>query len=741
MRINFNIIVIFLEVILIGIFICVWMEILDLSQAQEKNHNTRYEVMQKIIDKAEHRKNAIEDNKNIQNFNMVITQNEQDTNFFQNILNVLIAIFVVGNIFVYLMLSRQRCLLKKKDKEFDELKYALDSHSIVYITDTEGMITLVNDKFMEVSGYSRDELIGENYRLLKSCLHKDGFWQKIEETLNAGNTWHGEMCNISKNNEEYWLGASIVPFRGHNNKTMSYITIASNITKRRKIEAKLITSMKEVEASAIAKSEFLASMSHEIRTPLNAILGFVTILKKMIKEDKAKGYLDIIDTSGKSLLTIINDILDFSKMQSGQFTIDKHPVKSIDEFTKSLMLFVSKAYEKHLSYCVYIDPKLPKTISVDSVRVQQIMSNLLSNAMKFTPLYGEVNVCVRHDGENLIVSVQDSGIGIAPQNIKKIFSAFSQADGSTTRKYGGTGLGLSISSTLASLMQGELSVTSIEGEGSTFTLCIPSVIIEKDPLALLEIDSFSKLRFAILNISEASMSSTVLIKKYLHAFGIENVLELESYQADGYDILFFIPDEDYNQEIIDATIPAIAMLRTNLITLADFEHIVPLYAPFTPKSIVEAINDTCVDDIKMIEVQTKEEDSDEEIQFCGNILVVEDNKTNQMLIKLILMDYGIDFKVANDGVEGVAMFKDGKFDMVLMDENMPNKNGIEAMLEIKAYEKEKSLIMTPVVALTANALEADRARFKELGMDGFVAKPIDNEALEVELTKYLRVVG
>jgi len=501
------------------------------------------------------------------------------------------------------------------------------------------------------------------------------------------------------------------------------------------IEELTIARDKAIQAE-ISKDEFLANMSHEIRTPLNAILGFVSILQKRITDEKNKNYLSIVDTSGKSLLTIINDILDFSKIQSGQFQINPHPAMSIEEFSNAMLLFASKAYEKHLVYAVFIDPKLPRSINVDMVRIKQIISNVLSNAIKFTPEDGEIFVKVTYENSHLIISIKDSGIGIAKENQSKVFSAFEQADGSTTRKYGGTGLGLSISSKLAHLMNGTLTLESEEAKGSTFTLRLPIEVIDKTPTELINKKNFKNLRFALLSNCEACLVNINLIKQYLKDFGIENILELSKYQEEGYDILFFTPDDEYNLEVVEASVPAIAMLRTNTIKLADLEHIQGLYAPFVPKSIIQAINDTGIENIRAIQ-ESKIIDEDE-IQYNGSILVAEDNKTNQMLLGLILDDYAIDYIIANDGVEAVSIFKEGKFDMVLMDENMPNLNGIGAMKQIKAYEKEKSLMLTPIIALTASALDSDREMFLEMGMDGFVAKPINTTELEIEFNKYLK---
>ena len=494
----------------------------------------------------------------------------------------------------------------------------------------------------------------------------------------------------------------------------------------------------EAIKAQVAKDEFLANMSHEIRTPLNGILGFVTILKKMIKEEKAQNYLSIIDASGKSLLAIINDILDFSKIQSGQFVIDKHPTNAVEEFSNTTMLFASKAYEKNLIYVVYIDPNMPSSLNIDVTRIKQILSNLLSNAIKFTGDNGTIKVSIIYKDFHLNISVGDSGIGISPQNQSKIFSAFTQADGSTTRNYGGTGLGLSISASLAELMDGELSLESKLGKGSIFTLRVPVEVLENKPTELIDKESLKDVKVALLTNCIECSSHLRLIHKYLDDFGVANIRDLEEYSSEGYDILFFAPDEEYNTQVLEAGIPAIAILRSEVLKLAKIKHIQSLYAPFVPKAIANALIETGVgndtNDALILE------SDDEEIEYMGSILIAEDNKTNQMLVKLLMMDYGIDFTIANDGIEAVDAFKNAKFDMVLMDENMPNLNGIEATHQIKEYEKENNLDMTPIVALTASALDTDRERFLNEGMDGFVAKPIDNKLLEKELDKYLQRV-
>lgn len=629
--------------------------------------------------------------------------------------------------------------LKKNNeitREIIELQYALDEHAIIAKTDASGIITYVNDKFVTVSGYSKEELIGHKHNMLNSGLYDDEFWKSMYKTLKSNRAWNAQIRNKRKDGSFYWVDSTIFALHDSQQKIKGYIAVRTDITNQKEEAQELEKAQQLAEESTKAKSEFLASMSHEIRTPLNAILGFVTLLKKEVHETKAQEYLGIIDMSGKSLLTIINDILDFSKMQSGQFVIDTYEIEPLDEFNKAVMLFSSKAYEKHLNYITYIDPNIPSKIKVDGIRINQILSNLLSNAIKFTPLYGQVRVNIYCKNENLVISVKDTGIGITPEQQKNLFASFTQADSSTTRKYGGTGLGLAISRMLATLMDGELRVKSEQGIGSTFTLQLPIEVLDTQVISIVNTEVISKLRFAILNTSHEFQESMDMIETYLKSFGVTSITKLTTYQKDGYDVLIFSPDEDYNLAIIDAGIPAVAALRSTNVKLADFTYIAPLYAPFTVQTIIEALTDTGIN-IKQTETLAVETD-EEEVEFKGHILIAEDNKTNQMLIKLLMMDYGISFKIANDGVEAVALYQKEHFDLVLMDENMPNMNGIEAVQKIRAYEEENKLLLTPIIALTANALQSDRERFLESGMDGFVAKPIDNSLLELELGKYLQ---
>jgi len=398
--------------------------------------------------------------------------------------------------------------------------------------------------------------------------------------------------------------------------------IATNVTENILLgfeNIKLISQLQEkvLEAnkSNESKSRFLSTMSHEIRTPMNAIIGFIHILKKMESESEKLKYLNTINNSSNLLLSILNDILDISKIESGKLSVEFTAFNPKEEFDHLYTLFKESCSEKNILLINSIDATLPLYIESDKLRLKQIITNLLSNALKFTAEGKSIEFIVKYTKESslLYVEIKDEGIGIEDTSISKILEEFSQADSSTARKYGGTGLGLSIVSKLLELLSSKLEIQSEINIGSSFSFELHVKEVEAD-------------------IKEVIKASSVL---------------------------------------------------------------------FSDKKV----------------------------------LVAEDNKTNQMLISLLLEDMDLDVKIAQDGVEAESMFLEENFDIVLMDINMPNKNGIEAMQGIRAYDTKSH--MTPIIAVTANAVSGDKEKYLKEGFDDYLSKPIDNDELESILQKFL----
>ncbi|MDF1882343.1 response regulator [Sulfurimonas sp. SAG-AH-194-C21] len=501
-----------------------------------------------------------------------------------------------------------KILEENKDifRQLQEYKRAIDEHSIVTVTDTNGIIIYVNDKFVEISGYSKEETLGKTHSVVNSGMYDSDFWATMHKTIAKKKIWKYEVCNRAKDGSLYWVDSSIVPILDKNEEIKNYIAIRHDITQRKENEIELIKAKEMAVVSSTAKSEFLMNMSHEIRTPLNAIMGFIGILTEQEADEEKLKYLKTINSSSQSLTNIINDILDFSKIENGQLDIESINFDPSYEFKSTQDLFFAKSEEKSIQLEISFS-NLPHYLKGDILRIKQVVNNLLSNAIKFTPKNKHIFLNIEYRDEMLHVSVKDEGIGITPEYKKKIFDSFSQADSTTTRKYGGTGLGLSISTKLVELMGGELQVTSELGVGSEFYFSLP----------------------------------------------LESV-----------------------------------------------------------KDSTKSVSERPLQD------------------FTGlKLLLVEDDKTNQMFMEVILKKLKVTYEIVGNGLDAIDAFKQNDYNLILMDENMPNMNGIEATKKIIELEKELGLEHTPIVALTANALKGDRERFLEAGMDEYLTKPLNKKNL------------
>lgn len=505
----------------------------------------------------------------------------------------------------------------------------------------------------------------------------------------------------------------------------------------------LQSAKEDAEAANRAKSSFLANMSHEIRTPLNAILGFIDILQEQETDKEKSKYISTIKQSGSSLVEIINDILDFAKVESGNLSIEKVVSNPHEDLDNIGSLFFAKAEELHLKFHIYIDPHLPMKVEFDPLRIRQVITNLLSNAMKFSPKEESVHLKVSyHETDNtMTVSVKDKGIGIAPENQAKIFEAFAQAEDSTTRKFGGTGLGLAISAKLIDLMGGRLEVKSALGEGSEFFFTIP-IDIPDDSSAFDQIPKLNDIQVAMFCPKEA-MNYAKVLEEYLQSFGITQLQHPETFKAlkpDTTPLIIINSTILTIQEIKDTLKQGfmIIMIKTSLTenysNMFDGK-IVIIDPPFTPSSIYDALVQLFV--TRQTLENTPAIPTDATLQ--GKILVAEDQEANQYLMSVILKKLDLEFYFANDGLEAVSMFEKENYDLIFMDENMPNMSGTAATQKIREIEEEKRLEPTPIVALTANALKGDRERFLQAGMNDDISKPIKKDKMLSVLHHYLSV--
>ena len=351
------------------------------------------------------------------------------------------------------------------------------SASTIVITDIKGNIEYANPKFSQTTGYTLEEAIGKNPRILKSGEMSAEDYKKMWVNLSTGLDWRGEFHNKRKNGELYWEYATISPLRNLDGEITHYLAVKEDITERKKIEIELAEAKSSAEAANMAKSEFLANMSHEIRTPMTSVMGMSELLLDTPLEESQKKYCQYIHESSNLLLTIINDILDFSKIEAGKMAIENIDMELFSVVASVTEMMGIKALEKKLSLNTNIDEKIPAHLKGDPVRIRQILLNLLGNAVKFTK-HGAITLNIRlikeDDGQAFVkFEVTDTGIGLSQEAKGNLFKPFVQADSSTTRKYGGTGLGLSISKRLVEMMKGEIGIISTEGEGSTFWFSLP----------------------------------------------------------------------------------------------------------------------------------------------------------------------------------------------------------------------------------------------------------------------------
>ena len=505
---------------------------------------------------------------------------------------------------------------------------------------------------------------------------------------------------------------------------------------------------KEIAQKANAsKSRFLANMSHEIRTPLNGIVGFTDLLKSSGLNSEQHEFIQVIEKSSENLLSVIDDILDLSKIESGKIDIEEIEFDPILEFESGIESYGAKAAEKNINLGFYIDPALSAKLNGDSNKIKQVLVNLISNAVKFTPDGGNIDILIQKvyhsdDVVTVLFSVKDSGIGVSPEQKKKIFEAFSQADSSTSKKFGGTGLGLTISKKLVDLMGGELDLKSETGEGSTFFFSLKFQELQTET----EIEKFEDLTIGYyLPCDEHTEQSDIYVKKYISVLNpkyklfdtIESLILLKEDKQP--DLLFLSFNHIDNTDLIQ-----LSRLKSKISLLAatnQKDEIKALHLDFF-KTLYSPINFSKIKgsllDFKKINIH-KDIDKNEKNKF-NNIkaLIVEDNPVDQQLIKLTLENFGISVTLTNDGQEAFNLRHTEEFDIIFMDIQMPIMNGIETTRSILYYEHKNKLKHIPIVALTASALKGDKERFIALGMDQYLSKPIKVDAIEHILDRYFK---
>lgn len=807
---------------------------------------------------------------------------------------------------------------KKAAEDLKILSRAIEhSPASVVITNPEGTIQYVNPQFCELTGYSFDEAIGQNPRILNAGLQPDEYYRDMWKTISSGQVWNGEFANQKKNGEIFWENASIAPIRDADGKITHFVTVKEDITERKKAEEalqlseekyrelvqnanslilKLDTSgritfvnefaqflfgyteaellnkniigtivpptessgrdlvdlmarllknpeqytvnenenicrngdrvwitwtnrpifddqgrlvgllcigndstvrkqaevelkarvedlavarssllnimedlefaRKQAEEATQAKSDFLANMSHEIRTPMNAIIGMSHLALRADLDPKQHDYLIKIEASAKSLLGIINDILDFSKIEAGRLDMESVDF-DLDDVLDNLTNMVSvKAEEKeNLEVLLAIAGDVPRFLVGDPLRLGQVLINLANNAVKFTE-EGEIVIAAElvRENENRVTlkfSVSDTGIGLTREQINSLFQAFTQADASTTRRYGGTGLGLTICKSLVEMMGGEIRVESEPGRGSTFNFTAEFGLGEKKEKKVLKpLPEVSGLKVLIVDDNATSrqilqdMLESFKFEVSLAASGEEGLKELEN--ASGthpFDLVLMdwkMPGMDGLEasKRIKAHRELIIIPKIILVTAYSREEVMQragqigiegfLIKPVSPSVLLEAVIQALgLEAPELVRTTAPAESMFKKMQTVrgARILLVEDNEINQQVAREILDDAGLVVVIAEDGSEAVGAVKEHEFDAVLMDIQMPIMDGYQAAREIR---KDERLMDLPIIAMTAHAMSGDREKSLEAGMNDHVTKPIDPGELLTALARWIK---
>ncbi len=790
-------------------------------------------------------------------------------------------------IFVKLRANSAQLTHVLHDLEFH--KFAVDQHAIVSITDVDANISYVNDRFCDISGFSREEMLGKNHRLLKSKQDDEAFYQTLWNTISKGGVWHGEIKNKTKQGGHFWAATTIVPFLDKYDNPYQYIAIRTDITAQKEMEEtiarqkenflisltdtigegvfavandgrsifinseaerllgwqreafvdnlidnsikyvdakgeqtslasspilsqasngesyrseagyiirgdgsrfpvwvvaqpmttdglqtgvvvafqditerkqqmmELIEAKHTAEEANTAKSMFLANVSHEIRTPMNAVIGMAYLALQTNLSPRQYDYVFKIHNAAKNLLRIINDILDFSKIEAGKMEIEDTDF-SLTEVMDQVITVVSPAIgNKRLEILVQVAPDIPTELKGDPLRLNQVINNLVANAVKFTEA-GEINIGVERLEQNeekikLAFTIRDSGIGMNPSEMEKLFQSFSQADGSTTRRYGGTGLGLSISKQLIEMMGGDCQVESTPGKGSTFRFTGWFGITEQTETPLTIPDAVQGLRVLVAegreNARQVLINSLLQLPVEIHSASRRQEVIAALKAAD-------TKNQPFGLVVINTPLSGckayhIAEEIRQLGTASSQAKIIVTHQaedddivgdgemPLIDYALAKPITLTSLVDV-VLTLFTPEQDNAHPLpaqlqaQLNGmRLLVAEDNPINQQIAQELLEAMGAQVSIVTNGSEAVKTLErlgPDAFDVVLMDLQMPEMDGHEATQLLRANPRFQDL---PIIAM-----REERQRCLNEGMNDHLSKPIDPRALNQVLQTYYK---
>jgi len=634
--------------------------------------------------------------------------------------------------------------------------------AMIYMKDREGRYLFVNKTWSKITGFNQAELAGKR---ASDVLPDDTARRLAEadaEVLDSGEPRTSEEQFVIDGVAHDFIVVK-TPIRDSDGQVYALCGINSDITVRKESERMLVAAKECAEDAARAKADFLANMSHEIRTPLNAIIGLTHLALKASTDPGLDDYLGKISQAGHHLLAIVNDILDFSKIESGKLSLESTALQLESVVTSAIQLVAEQAAEKGLELVLDLPSDVPDDLYGDALRLKQILINYLTNAVKFTER-GEVSVVVRviEDGEDQVTlrfEVRDTGIGIEPDKIARLFRGFEQGDNSITRKFGGTGLGLAISSRLAEMMGGECGVDSTPGAGSAFWF---TARLDKRRNGSRRLVPHPDLRGMRVLVADDNANMRSIMEQMLGAMSFQVAAA-----ATGMDAIETVrqaaADQPFSLVLLDWDIPGGGGDTARALKALDLPsalHVIVLTAhartpishqaglagadmvmtkPLSASAVFDAIEQLFVADAGERRDVLAQGPGDGLVPALAGrkVLLAEDNKFNQQVALELLSDMGLAVTLAADGQEAVDHVRRGQFDLVLMDVQMPTMDGITATRMIR----DAGLVDLPIIAMTANAMPEDRDQCLLAGMNDYVAKPIDPEALIAALVRWSGVKG
>ena len=635
--------------------------------------------------------------------------------------------------------------------------------------DLDGRYMGINDAFANAFGLSKEQIIGKQHmELFPDSSHLALMSGAFQAAVEKGETTRQEIDVVYADGNVHESLYYISPFTNSEGNVAGVLGALVDISEQKRAAEQLELAKQKAESATEAKASFLATMSHEIRTPMNGVLGMVDLLRHTSLDEEQRQMLRTIQDSGQALLTIINDILDISKIEAGKLELEMTEFSMLEVIESTAETLAGTASRKDLALYTLVDPDIGEPLVGDPLRLRQIILNLVGNAIKFSD-HGEIEVFARRvssrqpDRISVRVSVQDHGIGISPEAQEKLFQPFSQAESSTTRRFGGTGLGLSICQRLVEMMQGEIGVNSQPGEGSEFHFTIE---LRKSAAARVpeyaDIPEGTNVWMLSRREAEVQVCAQVLQAldcQFIRLDSMEALQRLASDNGSPRPSLIILGSnwDSEAQQSMNEHILAMPELSDSRSALLQLSTRVTAYLS-KPRSVVIPINPLRQKQLlialryavgqEVAELTARREATtlasaqqisvEEALENNSLILVAEDNPTNRDVIGRQLRLLGYACEMAEDGSQALTAWRTGRYAIILSDINMPSMDGMELTRAVRDAEQNSAAASrTPIIALTANALRGDEERYLSMGMNAYLSKPLDMSDLAVTLRQWI----